>query len=230
MGYTTDFSGKLKFNKQLSLDDHIFLTKFANTRRMARNVDAKYGVEGEFYVDGTGMMGQGNDDNIIDHNRHPRTQPGLWCQWVPTEDGWYLEWDGNEKFYDYVEWLQYLISKVLEPRGYVLNGEIDWSGEEDDDQGTIVVLNNEVSTRASDEDGEKATRVFFVVDGPVTDLANQNDELFETLEQAEAYAETVEYARIRICIVRHAFKEVNGLWNYDDNSDTFEVIKTIKGE
>lgn len=145
MGYTTDFNGTLKLNKQLSQEDKTFLTKLAETRRMARNVEG-FGVEGEFYVDGGGVFGQGQEDNIIDHNRPPSTQPGLWLQWVPTEDGMGIEWDGGEKFYNYVEWLEYLIENILAPRGYVLNGEIDWAGEESGDLGRIVVKDNIVTT------------------------------------------------------------------------------------
>lgn len=146
MGYTTDFNGTLKLNKKLSEEDHKFLNKLAETRRMARKVDAKYGVEGEFYVDGGGMFGQGREDNVIDHNRPPRTQPSLWLQWVPTEDGMGIEWDGGEKFYNYVEWLEYLIEKILEPRGYILNGEVYWYGEDRGDNGIIKVKDNQVST------------------------------------------------------------------------------------
>ena len=153
MGYTTNLYGKLKFNRQLTVGEKNYLEKFANTRRMARNVDNMYGVEGEFYVDGDGMMGQGHDDNIIDYNRPPKTQPGLWCQWVPTEDGYGLEWDGYEKFYNYVEWLEYLIKSVFpwiledgdEP--LVLNGEIEWYGEHREDMGKIFVHNNVVTTK-----------------------------------------------------------------------------------
>lgn len=145
MGYSTDLFGKLKFNKQLTIEDKTFLEKLADTRRMARNVDPKYGVEGEFYVDGGGSFGQDRDDTIIDYNTPPKTQPGLWCQWVPTDDGWYLEWDGNEKFYNYVEWLEYLIEKVLAPKGYVLNGEINWQGEDSSDVGLIKVEDNKVT-------------------------------------------------------------------------------------
>lgn len=146
MGYTTDFTGQLKFNKQLSLDDKTFLEKLANTRRMARNIGPEFGVEGEFFVDGGGDFGQGHEGSIVDYNRPPSTQPSLWLQWAPTEDGWYLEWDGGEKFYSYVEWLEYLIEKVLAPKGYVLNGEIEWEGEESGDLGRIVVKDNVVTT------------------------------------------------------------------------------------
>lgn len=146
MGYTTDFRGVLNLNKKLSKEDHTFLEKFAETRRMARNVDPKYGVEGEFYVEGGETFGQGMDDSIIDYNRPPKTQPGLWCQWVPTEDGMGIAWDGGEKFYNYVEWLKYLIENILAPRGYVVNGSVEWRGEEWDDTGEIVVSDNVVTT------------------------------------------------------------------------------------
>lgn len=147
MGYTTEFRGRIDLDKELSQEDREFLTKFSETRRMARNVDPKYGVEGEFYVDGTEQFGQGHDTNIIDYNRPPKTQPGLWCQWVPTSDGKGIEWDGEEKFYNYVKWLEYLIDKILAPRGYVANGEVEWRGEEWEDTGRIVVTNNVVEVR-----------------------------------------------------------------------------------
>ena len=147
MGYTTDFEGGFNITPNLSQKDNEFLTKFSETRRMARNVGPEYGIEGEFYVDGTGWAGQDSDKNVINYNRPPSTQPGLWCQWVPTDDGSELVWDGGEKFYNYVEWLDYLIDKILAPRGYTLNGECQWFGEERDDVGVIVVENNIVTTK-----------------------------------------------------------------------------------
>jgi hypothetical protein len=147
MGYTTDFEGSFNITPVLSQKDNEFLTKFSETRRMARNVGPEYGEEGEFYVDGTGWAGQDSDKNVINYNRPPSTQPGLWCQWVPTDDGSELVWDGGEKFYNYVEWLDYLIDKILAPRGYVINGECQWFGEERDDVGVIIVENNKVTTK-----------------------------------------------------------------------------------
>ena len=147
MGYTTDFDGSFTVTPTLTEDDRVFLEKFSRTRRMARNVGPEYGVDGEFYVFGKGWAGQDHDETIIDYNRPPRTQPGLWCQWVPTEDGNEIEWEGGEKFYDYVEWLEYLIEKILAPRGYTLNGTVFWQGEEDSDRGKIVATNNVVKTK-----------------------------------------------------------------------------------
>ena len=113
---------------------------------MARNVGPEFGVEGEFYVDGKGFAGQDSDETILDYNRPPRTQPGLWCQWVPSEDGQFIQWDGSEKFYNYVEWLKYLIDKILAPRGYKLNGVVGWQGEDRGDIGKIEVVDNVVRT------------------------------------------------------------------------------------
>jgi hypothetical protein len=151
MGYTTDFTGKFELNKKLDLETYMFLRKLNDTRRMARKTDKKYGVEGEFFVDG------GEDDdrffsnkaksNIIDYNTPPKTQPGLWCQWTPTEDAKHIEWDEGEKFYAYIEWLEYIIEKVLKPKGYKLNGEVEYQGEDPSDFGMIVVTDNVVKNR-----------------------------------------------------------------------------------
>lgn len=147
MGYTTDFNGRFKLNRKLKKADQTFLAKLSETRRMKRNVGPEFGVEGEFYVDGKGFAGQDEDSTILNYNEPPETQPGLWCQWIPSKDGKFIEWDGGEKFYDYVKWLKYLIEKILAPRGYILNGEVEWQGEDNRDVGKIVVTNNVVTTK-----------------------------------------------------------------------------------
>jgi hypothetical protein len=148
MGYTTDFQGKLDFNKPLSDKMFNYLKLFSETRRMKRNVSDVFGIEGEFFVFGSDDWGHNQEKNIVDYNQPPSTQPGLWLQWIPTEDKLSLEWDGNEKFYSYTEWLVYLIHKILAPNGYVLNGTIQWQGEENGDVGEIFVENNRVYTQA----------------------------------------------------------------------------------
>lgn len=148
MGYTTDFLGKLDFNKPLSDKMFNYLKLFSETRRMKRNVSDVFGIEGEFFVFGSDDWGHNQEKNIVDYNQPPSTQPGLWLQWIPTEDKLSLEWDGNEKFYSYTEWLVYLIHKILAPNGYVLNGTIQWQGEGNGDVGEIFVENNRVYTQA----------------------------------------------------------------------------------
>lgn len=116
MGYTTNFEGKLKLNKALSLSDYRWLANFADERH-----------EGERATE--------------------QKMPGIWCQWVPSEDGEYIQWDGGEKFYEYIEWLQWLVVNFFQPKGYVLNGKIDWEGEDSEDIGTIIVKDNMVSVQ-----------------------------------------------------------------------------------
>lgn len=144
MGYTTDFEGRFELNKELTPKMAKFLTLFNETRRMGRQTDEAFGIDGEFFVFGKGSFGQDNEPTIIDYNTAPRTQPGLWCQWTPSEDLKAIEWDSGEKFYHYTEWLVYLINKILAPNGYVLNGVVTWQGEEIGDVGEIFVENNVV--------------------------------------------------------------------------------------
>lgn len=133
---------------------------FAKTRRMARKVklveklkdsvriavDLPVGIEGGYFVGAGGFAGQEHDKTIVDYNIEPAGQPGLWCQWVPTEDGEGICWDGGEKFYEHVKWLEYLIIHFLKPWGYVLSGSVRWQGEDGDDRGTITVKDNVVSS------------------------------------------------------------------------------------
>ena len=159
MGYTTGFNGKFDLN--LKLDDRTsnFLTKLSKTRRMKRDTSLlpdtgfekygfdSWGVDGEFYVDGNGLAGQDHEKSILNCNREPSTQPGLRCQWIPTDDGLHIEWNGGEKFYNYIKWLEYIIEKILGPRGYTLNGVVSWQGEEVSDSGQIRVENNKIHVR-----------------------------------------------------------------------------------
>jgi hypothetical protein len=161
MGYTTEFDGHFNLDRPLELNHANYLQRFSETRRMKRNpkelqfindpirerVGLPFGVEGEYFVGGGGFAGQDHDDSILEYNSPPSTQPGLWCQWIPTDDLRGIQWDENEKFYDYVEWLQYIVKNFLIPWGYTLNGEVEWSGEEREDIGKIVVVNNDITVK-----------------------------------------------------------------------------------
>jgi len=149
MGYTTSFYKNFSVTPTLTPVDRTFLTKFAETRRMKRKLGPEFGVDGEFFVDGKGDFGQDDDDSVVDHNRPPATQPGLWCQWIPNQDGTEIGWDGNEKFNNYVEWLEYLIKSILKPRGYTLNGQVEWQGESGGDMGRIEVKDNVIKVKTA---------------------------------------------------------------------------------
>jgi hypothetical protein len=139
-----------------------YLRAFNETRRMARDsaiaatlpdpvregAGLPIGVQGGYFVGGEGYAGQSEDPSVRDYNRPPRGQPGLWCGWTPTDDGTAIVWDGGEKFYSYVEWLEYLIEHFLAPWGYFLDGQMEWQGEEDEDTGVITVHNNVVKAVA----------------------------------------------------------------------------------
>jgi len=160
MGYTTEFMGKFEFDSPIDDKLKTYINNFAESRRMIRDVEkikevypdwedysfnGELGVEGEYFARPGSCFGQDRDDSIIDFNDAPSTQPGLWCQWVVSEDGKYLEWDGGEKFYYYTEWLKYLIENFFKPTGNVLNGSVEWQGEELDDFGKIEVENNVIT-------------------------------------------------------------------------------------
>jgi hypothetical protein len=159
MGYTTTFEGEFKLDKPLKPEHAAYLAKFAETRRMKRDADVTatrpdpvreavalpVGVEGGYFVGSDAQFGQEyGAAGILDSNQPPDEQPGLWCQWVPTEDGTGIVWDSGEKFYAYIEWIEYLIANFLAPWGYTLNGTVEWLGEDADDRGQIVIKDNVV--------------------------------------------------------------------------------------
>lgn len=152
MGYTTDFEGEFTIEPPLTPEQIAYLKQFGGTRRMKRDPDIAatiadpireavglpIGEESEFFVGGAGWAGQDRDPSILDYNVEPRTQPGLWCKWEPSEDGSKLRWDGAEKFYHYTEWLEYIDEKFLKPWGRKLSGAVSWQGEDDSDFGLLT--------------------------------------------------------------------------------------------
>lgn len=158
MGYTTEFEGKFTITPELSQEHMDYLNQFSETRRMKRDpkilegfqdsfregVGLPLGTDGEYFVGGKGHCGQDHDASIIDYNEPPSTQPSLWCQWIANDGGNSIEWDGGEKFYDYIDWIKYLISNFLKPWGYSINGTVKWRGEGFSDIGKIVIIDNQV--------------------------------------------------------------------------------------
>jgi len=167
MGYDTNFAGSFKVTPLLEEKHAAYVNQFSETRRMKRYPDIAVnmedplreavglpiGEEAEYFVGGLGPFGQSRDVSIEEYNTPPSSQPGLWCQWVcessGSEDHSLVSWDRGEKFYEYVEWLEYLVERFFAPWGYKLNGEVRYFGEDDEDRGTIIVIDNEVTTRAA---------------------------------------------------------------------------------
>lgn len=156
MGYETIFDGSFSLNKRLTKARAAYLKKFSDSRRVKRDemitsylpdpireaVKLPIGFEGEYYVNG----GINADDvtGVIDGNKPPDTQPSLYCDWVPSKDRLHIVHNGSEKFYNYIEWIEYIVNNFLGPWGYKVNGSVNWRGEEPGDEGTIFVYNNEV--------------------------------------------------------------------------------------
>jgi hypothetical protein len=176
MGYTTEFYGSFSFNKRVSSQLVNYINKFSNTRHMIRNpqlIKEEYpnwkdcvfnddiGENGEYFVAHSkeNPFGQNKDKSIIDYNRQPDSQPGLWCQWIiepvfPKDEinkerksfNAVLKWNGGEKFYNYINWLDYLITYFFAPCDYSLSGVVLAIGESKYDATYIVVSNNIIYT------------------------------------------------------------------------------------
>jgi hypothetical protein len=160
MGYTTYFSGEFTIDPPLKHEHMSFLTAFARTRHMARDEEKLRAAYAQRVADGkltdhdrlrercglainaTTVLDTSYTNNtgssVTDHNNPPGGVPGLWCKWTPTSDTT-LAWDEGEKFYDYAEWLRYLLTTFLHPWGYKVTGTVEWTGENADDRGKLTV-------------------------------------------------------------------------------------------
>jgi hypothetical protein len=92
---------------------------------------------------------QMNDCAILDilnawHDGEKGSPIDGYCQWVLTKDRKAIQWDGNEKFYDYEEWL-IAVSNMLHKKGYELSGEVEYQGEETGDCGKLVLKDGKVT-------------------------------------------------------------------------------------
>jgi hypothetical protein len=151
MGYTTEFYGSIEITPPLNVEEINWLKKHNQTRRMLRG-------KGPYFVDGTGDFGQNKDDDVINLNEPPEPQLSLWCQWLASEDGTTIKWDGGEKFYQSAEWMKWLIEHILGPdprakgqlpflQGHTLSGVIYCKGEDSDDVWRLIVEDRVVYTQ-----------------------------------------------------------------------------------
>jgi len=132
-------------------------------------------ARGPYYAEPVGNHGQNHEEDVEDYNVPGFDQPGLWCHWVPADDGTVIVWDEGEKFYAAGEWMRYFIDTFVrpgcelqrflagEPRSdgserwltdpsfehftfdHVCNGTIYADGESSDDFWKIVVTDNVVA-------------------------------------------------------------------------------------
>ncbi len=154
MGYTTSFDGDVTLDKPLTKEQIIYLQKFNETRRVEikdgsdmpcpirEAAGLPLGEQGKFNVIDVGW----DDERLADYNSSGMA-PSLWCQWTIDDEGLHISWDEGEKFYDYIEWMKFIIDEFIKPWGHVANGTITWQGEDSDDYGLLIVENNVVYSR-----------------------------------------------------------------------------------
>lgn len=103
--------------------------------------------DGGFKLDRVLTLGHKNELVEFAACRHEGPDyPGIWCDWVPSEDGTAIVPGEAENFYGYVPWIEYLIEHFLGPWGYVLNGRVHWDGEQTGDSGVIRITDNRVES------------------------------------------------------------------------------------
>jgi hypothetical protein len=139
MGYTTDFEGFITSVKPLPKKIEELFNGICSTRRIARDIK-NYGIEGEFYI-------RNDKLGVIDKNKPPRTQPGLWCHWIYDPSNYRIRWNDSEKFYNYVEWLEYLLNIINIFTECQFSGVILWCGEDKGDCGAIIVKDNQIEIK-----------------------------------------------------------------------------------
>ena len=76
---------------------------------------------------------------------HPG-MPGSWCDYIVSDDGRFICWNGNEKSYFMEKWLPFLIQKFF--AGHKLNGRLEAQGESHSDRWVLEVNNNVVSKKS----------------------------------------------------------------------------------
>lgn len=151
MGYSTTFCGQIAVVPPLNKDEITYLQPFNETRHMVRK-------SGPYNVD----TDSDSESDVIDHNSPADSQPGLYCQWIPSENGKFIQWDGGEKFYHSGPWLQYLIDHFLSAgaqarkvlpffKDHRLDGLIEAQGETTSDKWYLLVTNNKVEKLSKEE-------------------------------------------------------------------------------
>ena len=162
-GDCTELEGYFKVNKPLDEETQFIIRglrhgmshrrdsqQLANHLGISLEVCFKnYGVDGQLYM-------EDNDIAVMPRQRHEEeripNQPSTRFSWKYFPEEQAIRWDRSEKFYCYVEWIQYLIDYVLAPRGYVLNGHVETFNDADNGADQRDYYDEEDFARAADND------------------------------------------------------------------------------
>lgn len=153
MGYSTDFFGHFNLSKKLTKDQSDYLHLFSRSRHfeidvsmvkqsdLMKRLDISIGKEGCFYIGQTIYNINYGLPYTINYNKPPADCPGLWCDWIPTEDNCGIQWGGGEKFYNYTEWLNFIITHFLKKWDIEISGNVRFQGEDISDFGFLRIKN-----------------------------------------------------------------------------------------
>ena len=163
MGYSTEFYGNILITPTPSNDFIEKVNEWLKQRHMiffSTDILSRYPYADDDTVDGLPVADNGwnwingymdsssSTVRVVDPNCPPTPCTSLWSDWTIVYNGSggaLLTWNGDEKSYDMWEWLQLLIDHVFAPYGYVLNGSVDFQGENDYDSGNFTVVDNVIS-------------------------------------------------------------------------------------
>lgn len=120
MGYNTEFQGEFMLDRALEPEHEKLLEKMRDEDR------------------------ESQEPWDADESNELKGAPYYNCQWYYDRQGKSIAWDGGEKFYDSVEWLEFLIHNLFKKFGYTLSGQCYWRGEDFLDLGLIIVKDNVV--------------------------------------------------------------------------------------
>ncbi|PLS19187.1 hypothetical protein CVD28_01910 [Bacillus sp. M6-12] len=142
MGHNIFYEGIVKVDKPFDDATYQLIMNLAKSRRMIWNTQllekdgvakkSEIGFEGEFFFpvfSNVKERDEFEDKYVLEPNFPPGGQPDLYGIWVVTEDKMGLIWSRKEKSYRGHEWLQYLVKKILIPRGYKPYGIVNWFAE-----------------------------------------------------------------------------------------------------
>lgn len=130
MGYTTKFEGEFTVVSQKTNEPAEFLIS-----NIQNSIDNHY---------------------MSDNWRSEKTrgnEPATYCQWIlkRKNNTYTIGWDEGEKFYEYKEWLQYILDTHLIPFGLSLSGNVRYQGEELGDSGILTIKNDKVVRMTIDD-------------------------------------------------------------------------------
>lgn len=139
-GDVTVFDGYFQIDRPLDVETEDIMDALANGRCLARDVEklAKalnmgvaeckrlYGQEGQYFLgeDETSVLPAKR--NFFENNDFSGQPPHSCLRWEYHADDHTIRADDVEKHYCYQEWITLLVEDVLAPRGYVVNGTVDY--------------------------------------------------------------------------------------------------------